>query len=387
MGPSTQVYFYQQKARVVFYETGDGEAFTYRYYTVYAQKLKINKGVDTVLIFEVINQEEKPFNITGSTLVFRLMDTSGTTLLLEKPMVILNGPTGRAKVTIPAADILQVDAQPASYSISRAAGNLTEAVFTDAQCGARASVDIVDSIEPAFVPSRILTIPTTQLTNQTSIGGTSYQNFPGWANPYYSGAMSQYASGITTGLTSEFFSSFIEPIGAVTTVQLELVGYTGTIKAQGAQNYESLWYNVTDTVTYLNKTGTVYMNIVGWFPLLRMCFNNSIYATLNPPGYPATAIPMCTNGVVTSVLIQNPGSGYMAPPLINFIGNGSGAEAVATIDANGSVASITVTKGGSGYWPLPITTPNPTAAWPVPPAQSGAICTISTGYIAAMRYR
>jgi len=166
-----------------------------------------------------------------------------------------------------------------------------------------------------------------------------------------------------------------------------LVGYTGTIKAQGAENYQSLWYNVTESTTYLNHTGSIHINIVGWFPLLRMCFNNSIYATLNPPGMPAIAMPFTENGVVTSVLIQNPGSGYMAPPLINFVGDGAGAVAEATIDANGSVTAINVINGGSGYWPIPVAAPNPNSGWPIPPANSGAVCFISTGYVAAMWYR
>lgn len=383
---SSQVYIYQQKARVVVYDT-DGTSFTYRYYTVYASKLKINKGVDNVILFEFINQEEKPFNIYGSDLIFRLINTDGDRMLLEKPMDILNAPAGWAKVTIKDADILEVDAQPASYSIARASGNLKEAVYTDAQCGARAPIDIVNSIQPAFVPSAPLTIPTTELTSQTSLGGTAYQDFPGWSNPYYAGYMSPYSNGIVSGMNTEYYSSFIEPTNPVTTVQIELVGYTGTIKAMWAENYQSVWYNASESKTYYDHTGTIYWNIIGWFPLLRMAFNNSIYATLKPPGYPAVAVPVCTNGVITSVQILNPGSGYMAPPLVNFIGDGAGATAVAEINEQGSVIGITVTNGGSGYWPLPINSPNPTVGWPIPPNQSGAYCILSTGYVAAMWYR
>lgn len=386
MAVSTQVYILQQIAKVVVYEAVDGEQFNYRFYMAYAKQLQLNKGVDQVLLFEFINQEEKPFNITGSTLVFRLINTAGTTMLLEKPMVILNGATGRAKVTITARDSLEIDAQPATYSISRASGNLLEPVYTNADCSARAPIKIVDSVQPSFVASRPLTIPTTQLTNQTSLGGSSFQSFPGWANPYYGGSISQFAPGLITGQNSEYFSSFIEPVEPITTVQLELVAYTGTIKAQGAQNYQSIWFNVTDSQTYLNYTGTIYHNIVGWFPLLRMCFNNSIYATLNPPGFPAVMQAVTTNGVVTDVIVVNPGSGYMAPPLISFIGDGSGATAEATINSHGSVTGVTVTNGGSGYWPIPMSAVS-SGQFVNPPSMSGAIVLASTGYVAKMWYR
>jgi hypothetical protein len=68
---STQVYLYQQLARVLLMDTGGGESFIYRYDPVYAKRLTINKGVDNVLLFEFINQQEKPVNITGSTFLFQ----------------------------------------------------------------------------------------------------------------------------------------------------------------------------------------------------------------------------------------------------------------------------------------------------------------------------
>ena len=116
---STQVYIYQQITRVLLMDTGAGETFIYRYSPVYAKQLTINKGVDNVLLFEFINQEEKPVDITGSTFMFRAISQDGAELLLEKPMVILNGSTGRAKVQFSGSELLEVLAQPANYSIQR----------------------------------------------------------------------------------------------------------------------------------------------------------------------------------------------------------------------------------------------------------------------------
>ena len=166
-------------------DSGAGETFIYRYDPVYAKQLTINKGVDNVLLFEFINQQEKPVNITGSTFLFRVISTNGDQLLLEKPMVILNAPTGRAKVTLTGAELLEVLAQPANYSIQRSSGNLTEAVFTNAQAGARAPVNIVDSILPQHIPSAPLLIPTTKLSAQASLDGTAWGSYsPG---SYWSG--------------------------------------------------------------------------------------------------------------------------------------------------------------------------------------------------------
>ena len=368
---STTAYLYQQKTRVIMLDSS-GQYFTLRYEPVYAKRLTINKGVDNVILFEFINQDEKPVNITGSTMIFRLVNQTGDALLAEKEMVILNAAYGRAKVTLTNAELDTVMAQPANYSITRASGNLYEAVFTDAAAGARAPVDIVDSIYPEFIPSSPLTIPTTNIGGQVSFGGASGQQYPDWSLPGGGGTQNNAPYQPT-----EYFSSFIEPRGPITTIQMDLVGYTGTIKAQAAENYESIWYNISETVQYYNETKTIYWNLVGWHPIMRLCFNNSIYTTgYNGMvmGVPAVANVVVSDNQVSSVNIINAGTGYLAPPLIEFVGNGSGARATATLGSQGSIASITVTAGGNGYSPIP-------------PTMAGAQVLISTGRVENIFYR
>ena len=96
---STTVYVYQQRARVIMLDSS-GQYFTMRYEPVYAKKLTINKGVDNVLLFEFINQDEKPVNIAGSTFVFRLVNQAGDELLLSKEMEVLSAALGRVKVVL-----------------------------------------------------------------------------------------------------------------------------------------------------------------------------------------------------------------------------------------------------------------------------------------------
>ena len=381
---STTAYLYQQITRVLLIDTADGETFTYRYDPVYAKQLTINKGVDNVLLFEFINQEQKPVNITGSTFLFRVINTAGSTLLIQKPMVTLNALLGRAKVTLTGPELLELLAEPASYSITRSSGNLTEAVFTNAQSGARAPLNVVDSVLPQFIPSIPLTIPTVKLSAQGSADGTSFQNYPG--ESWYWGGNPNGANYWNSFLNTEYYSSFIKPQNAITTIQMTLDGYTGTIKAQAAQDYEAVPYNVTESTTYYNHTGTIYLNVIGWYPLLRLCFNNSIFAVPDQPGVPAQAYATCANGIVQSITVQNQGSGYLAPPKINIIGDGAGATAVATLGTNGSIAGITVTNGGSGYWLVPNAGIN-TPYYPVAPSGQGAMVIISTGYVVDLFYR
>ena len=64
-----------------------------------------------------------------------------------------------------------------------------------------------------------------------------------------------------------------------------------------------------------------------------------------------TGTPSISGGVITSITIDDAGSGYTEVPVVTIHdpdGTGSGATATATI-SNGSVATVTVTSGGTGY--------------------------------------
>ena len=354
---STTVYLYQQITKVLLVDTSGGY-FTARYDPVYAKQLTVNKGVDNVLLFEFINQEEKPVNITGSSFVFRLMNQTGDQLLVEKPMVTLSATLGRVKVVLDNEDTINITAQPGSYSIQRTAGDYVQAAYVDANSGARADCNIVNSVLPAFVPSEVLTIPTIYGKAQQLVPGPT--NWPDWA---------LYPQPVNTTQLTEFFSSHMPTNGqSLTTVKMDLDHFTGTVKFQAAETYESVWYDVTSSQQFLNETSTQYFNVVGFHPLIRAAFNNS-------QGSQAQATAVVTNGVVTAINVTNSGQGFVAPPKVQILGDGAGAEAIVTSVSDGQIGAITVTNGGSGYLPL---------------QYQGTVCAqvlITTGYITNLQYR
>jgi len=331
---STTAYLYQQITRVLLVDTSGGY-FTARYDPVYARTLTVNKGVDNVLLFEFINQDQKPVNITGSTFVFRLIDQAGGQLLLAKDMETLSASTGRVKVVLNSSDTINIQAQPASYSIQRAAGDYVQAAYTGADSSARADCNIVDSVFPSFVPSADCTVP--DLYGKNQYVGAAPTAFPDWAlNP----------QPINSIQATEFYSSNIDTNQtSFTTIKFDLVHYTGTIKVQAAENYEAVWTDVSEARQYLDDTVSDYFNIVGFHPLLRLAMNNSI-------GYGASGSAVVVDGVVTGISLTNLGQYYVAAPYVQILGNGAGAEAVATVNPGGTVSSINVTNGGSGYLPL-----------------------------------
>jgi len=276
------------------------------------------------LLFEFINQDQKPVNITGSTFRFRLLNQAGDKLLVEKDMTVLSSSLGRVKVVLDTADTIEIVAQPGSYSIERTQGNYVQAAFTDDNAGARADCNIVDSVLPEFMASQPVSIPTINGKNS-------------WPQP----------GPISRNYLTEYYSSHIDTTGAsLTTIKYDLEHYTGTLKVQAAQDYESVWVDVTESREYFDESGTFYINVVGFHPLLRLAINNS-------QGYGAAATATVVNGVVTGIAVNNAGSGYMAAPYVQILGNGAGATAVGTAFTGPSgIGAINVTNGGSGYLPL-----------------------------------
>jgi hypothetical protein len=245
----TTAYLYQQIQPVILVDI-TGAYFDRRWEPVYAKQLTLNLGVDNVFLFQFLNQDQKPVNITGSTFTFRIISENGENLLLAKQLVTLSAAAGRSKVTITAAETLNLQAQPASYSIEVASGVLEQAVYVDANAGARGSIEIVESVFPGFVPSAVLTIPSQAPSNST-----------------------YYTSTLTTSGRS------------LTTMQLDFENFTGNVSVQGATvsaDTPQEWYDISfqdlasgNTVAELqfnNANSRTGINVQGFHPYVRLQF-------------------------------------------------------------------------------------------------------------------
>jgi len=249
---STTAYLYQQIQSVILVDIS-GAYFDRRWEPVYAKNLKLNLGVDNVILFQFQNQDQKPVNITGSTFTFRIISQNGQDLLFAKELVSLNNNLGRAKVTITAEESTYLQAQPASWSLEVSSGVLNQAVYTDDYSGARGTIDIVNSVFPAFNASQILTIPSQAPDSSV-----------------------YYSSTVTTDGS------------ALTTFQLDTVQYTGTIAVQGATDATANtveWYDIpfedlktnstVSELTFIDETVRRGINVQGYHPYIRLEFGIS----------------------------------------------------------------------------------------------------------------
>lgn len=315
---STTAYLYQQKQTVLLTDTS-GAYFQRRWQPVYAKNLKINRGVDNVILFEFINQDQKPVNISGSTITFHLISQDGETSLLKKDLVALNNTFGRAKVTLTEEELDVIDAQPANWSLERASGDLYEAVFVDDYAGGRGVADVVDSVYPDFVPSEEITVPDYTIQEIDSL------NRVHTSIAYVAGK-------------------------SLTTLQLDFDNFTGNVKPQGADTQLGPWYDIGNQTTYANQDTRSYINVEGHHNYLRL--------EINQYGKGATATASVSNGAVTGINLAGGGGQYLgASPNVEIQGQGTGATATAGSTGN-AVSSISLASGGQGYVATPEVTIN-----------------------------
>lgn len=310
---STTAYLYQQKQTVLIPDTS-GAYYDRRWQPVYAKNLKINRGVDNVLLFEFINQDQKPVNISGSTITFHLISQDGETSLLRKDLVALNSTYGRAKVTLTEEEMDLVDAQTANWSLERASGDLYEAVLVDDYCGGRGTADVVDSVYPDFKPSPEMNIPDYTVQQKDSL------------NRAHTGIIQSAGKDLHT-------------------FQFDFDNFSGNIKAQGADTQLGPWYDIGSQTVYTNQTERAHINVSG--------YHNYIRFEINQYGKGATATATVSNGIVTGVSVAAGGSEYTtSTPNVEISGLGTGATATATV-SGGVVTNVSLLTGGQGYEQTP----------------------------------
>lgn len=244
MSYATQVFLYTQSQHVVV-DTG----FTSRIYMPqYSKPLTLHKGVDNQLRFQFLNSQQKPVDITGKSIVCRIINYDGTQVLLRKALTLHLPVTGIALLELNAAETEDFPAQKAYYSLEFPQGSLDLPVFIDQNARARGDLNIVNSILPSFVPSEIVTIPTGQ-------------DFPN-LHPSTSSNYTYYSSVINT------------QDNPILTIQAQYNEYEGNVVIQGSTLVDSDWYTIVSE-EYSNVSDTKGYTITGFHPFVRMQFNST----------------------------------------------------------------------------------------------------------------
>ena len=253
---STSVFIYTQRQIVVLLSGTSAR----RYMPVYAKTLTLHKGVDNQIQFQFLNQEQKPVDITGKSITFRIINNNGTEVLLQKALTLQLPATGIAAIQLNAADIEDFIPQLAHYSLEIPVGEFDYPVFVDQNAGARGDLNIVNSVLPSFVPSSNVTIPTGQPFPNLDPNNSISNVLPN-ANTYYSSVINTEDNPILT-------------------IQTSFYQYNGDVLIEGSTIVNGDWYPIT-TAAYANNSDTKGYTISGYHPYVRMQFTSNTGAITN----------------------------------------------------------------------------------------------------------
>lgn len=124
---------------------------------VYKRNLKVYKGIDNTVEFQIKNADQKPVDIFGKQVRFDIIDTAQRSLLTKNAIILDDGATrskkGLIRVKVTEGELLDIDDQLARYTIFMIddQGERT-LLYADTQFGASGTVEIIDD---AFVnPSK-----------------------------------------------------------------------------------------------------------------------------------------------------------------------------------------------------------------------------------------
>jgi hypothetical protein len=153
-----QSYLYPNRVILIANLAG----FTVENTIVYAKTVKIYRGVDNVVQFDIQNPDQKRLDLVTAPLVtnieMNVMDSSGNALPNSPYSVTPIGSTlpGIASVTIPSADLVNFQDQYLKYSITATDSQANYIpLYTDSRFSAVGTIEIVESAVPVTRSNKV----------------------------------------------------------------------------------------------------------------------------------------------------------------------------------------------------------------------------------------
>lgn len=151
-------YLYPNRIQLL----ADLAGFNVEYTNVYQRTVKVYKGVDNVLEFDIKNADEKRIELLTSPVItdltLNVMDISGNALP-NSPYTVTPSSSlkGIASATIPAADLAALDNQFLQFSVTATKDANTIPLYGDSRFGAVGSIELAGSAMPITRKDRVFT--------------------------------------------------------------------------------------------------------------------------------------------------------------------------------------------------------------------------------------
>lgn len=329
------VYLYPNKLDV-FTNSYEEVWKTERYRQVYQKNIKIHRGVDNRIDFQVKNSDQKPLSIVGSSLVFVLVDKEQNRLILEKSCEIQSLALGRIFVEIGHEELF--DIEPGFYNFSLLKENREDVDSTEHRVIKRT---------PVYVDSNYSATGIIEVLGDLK------------GNPIKSLEIKEFKQDVPENYTEPytFYSSIISARpelnngSSMHTFQFYMTDYNGEVTIQGSLSdgaSPNIWIDINDPITVIGSN-LKYKNIVGkynWFRIKHI-----------PNRVSSTAEFVVAQTILNSytVSIKSGGRGYIVGDTITISGARLGGETpannlvitVTSVDVNGTI--IDFSHSGVSY--------------------------------------
>ena len=318
-----QSYVYLYRNQIDVFTNSTTSWTPERYRRVYNRNLKVYRGVDNTVDFQVRNADEKAIAVSNS-MVFNLINRDGGDLLLQKDCTAVDATIGRFQVTLTESDVRDIEPGSYNYSlvIERRSTEGTDSteytvlsrtpLYIDAQYGTASTVEIYSDVYGKFIPS--VEVDKFNRINPFAVGEEDPEFYISSiidANPLTHTASSSH--------TFQVFPS----------------NYTGDIVVQGSLSdggNPHVWSDL-DVTSVTESNEPFFVNVTGKYNFFR------VKHTSTNTGANASFVIAQTLSGEYSVGVREDGSGYTVGDVIVISGAELGGE-TPTNDLTITVASV-----------------------------------------------
>jgi len=139
--------------------------------TMYTDTIKVHKGMDDTVSFQVYDQNRRPADISQLTLYLNVINANTGDLVLQKTPVITDGFLGHFNIIFSWTDTVNLDAGFYEFSVTSLDANDVQGLaYVDTSQNAIGSIEIIEGVIPTVVASHTVTTFTKN--------GTRYESTP-----------------------------------------------------------------------------------------------------------------------------------------------------------------------------------------------------------------
>jgi len=322
------VYLYSNKVEA--YTNAFSEWTNERYRRVYNRNLKIYRGVDNRVDFQVRNADEKAQTITGYAVVLSLTNKETGELILQKDCIIQSSTTGKVYTTLSSHDLQRIE--PGLYIYC---------LHTELRTSVDSDNYVVNSKKPLFIDS------------QYGVNAIAEVYGDVFGEAQDSLVIKEFREQVDyeSVTPSTFFSSIIEANSQLTTpqsihtFQFNMTRFLGTLTIEASQTNGAAPH-VWTPVAVIDARGNdiLYKNIIGKFNWFRVK-----YTPMFTENLALFIVRQNTYSFEYSVTIGTGGSGYAIDDVIVIPGRKLNSESpdndltitVTSVSNTGRITGIT----------------------------------------------